>query len=298
MATLDVLIPHFCNPAGLERSVASVLAQTWTGDYRLVVVDDASPSSDFARIETFLAEIDVPCIVLRNAVNRGRPFTRNRLLDQVDADFVAWLDAGDTWHPKKLTLQFNHLNQMRLKNSPCSEFWISCNYEWIWENGRLRTYRQEVEADQIRELFMGTRLRAYLWTILAPASTFRQIGWFDESLPRLQDLDYFLRFVIAGGKITKPETKRFLCRYYKSDSGRNGEEIFKCNQIILRKYEPFLLHYGNKFVRMRRFNAAMLGMRVARNNRHAGQISKFVARTFWTHPFLAVSRLASGTYAP
>lgn len=298
MATLDILIPHFRDAEGFERSLNSVITQSWTGDYRLVVVDDASPAADVARVEALLARVDTPSLLLRNERNRGRPFTRNRLLDHVDGDFVAWLDAGDTWHPEKLALQFSRVNQLRRESFSAHECWITCNYEWLWENGRRRQCVQEVDNDHLRELFMGTNLRAYLWTILAPSSTFRQVGWFDERLPRLQDLDYFIRFVIAGGEIRKPLTKRFLARYYKSDFGRDSKTIYQCNKMIFKKYEAFLMRYGKNFVRMREFNAALLGMRVARNNGQIGRSFAFFARTFWTHPMLATWRLASGGYAP
>ena len=52
---LDVLMPHFRDVAGLTLSLASVAGQGWTGDLRLVVVDDGSPEADFAAVRA-LAE--------------------------------------------------------------------------------------------------------------------------------------------------------------------------------------------------------------------------------------------------
>ena len=51
---------------------------------------------------------------------------------------------------------------------------------------------------------LGRRLRAYLWTLLGTARAFKAAGRFDERLPRLQDLDYFLRFIAAGGTLVVP----------------------------------------------------------------------------------------------
>ena len=73
-----------------------------------------------------------------------------------------------------------------------------------------------------RALLIGTDLRAYLWTLLSRADTLRNVGWFDERLPRLQDLDFFLRFALKGGRIVAPETNEALCIYHKTDLGRSA----------------------------------------------------------------------------
>ena len=81
--------------------------------------------------------------MLRNPPNRGRPYTRNRLLDAVDGDFVAWLDAGDVWYPSKLERQFDHLSRLRFEGEDVDRLWITCHYDWQWEGQRNRPVRQE-----------------------------------------------------------------------------------------------------------------------------------------------------------
>lgn len=291
MSTVDVLIPHFESVEGLRLSLETVAAQTWTGDLRIVVADDGSSPDAFARVEAAVAAtgkaMGAETVVLRHARNRGRPFTRNALLDAVDSPYVAWLDAGDIWYPRKLELQFEQINRLRLAGEPVERYWITCDYDWRWVGAKERRTSQDIEGDQIRALLMGKTLRAYLWTILAPAASLRWTGRFDEKLPRLQDLDYFIRFAAAGGRIDKPRTKLPLCLYDKSDLGRDAVQIRACNARIAAKHQPLHLRYGYRFERMRRYEAELHSARFARNNGAGRLCAWYLARAFRAHPALA-----------
>ena len=95
MATLDILIPHYNDIDGLELTLRSIAAQTWRGETRIVIVDDGS-APDSARAAREIGEaFSQPVTFIANARNRGRPYTRNVLLDAIDSPYVAWLDAGE-----------------------------------------------------------------------------------------------------------------------------------------------------------------------------------------------------------
>jgi glycosyltransferase involved in cell wall biosynthesis len=287
--SLDVLIPHYRDLDGLRRSIASVAEQTWTGDIRMVVVDDGSPDRDYRALQALLENQPVPFTLARNEENRGRPYTRNRLLDSIDSEYVAWLDAGDTWYPPKLDLQFEHISRLRMAGEDMSRIWVTCHYDWQREGARCYPVRQEVKGDQLKELFLGDRLRCYLWTLVAPASTFRAVGEFDEDLPRLQDVDYFIRFVRAGGKLVTPPTRKSMCCYYKSDLGRSAREIRRCNEQIFAKYRTSIEKYGREFQSVIRYNAETLSARYAKNNSDNITRAWYIGRAFVAHPQLAFS---------
>ncbi len=99
MATLDILIPHYNDSEALDLTLRSIAAQTWDGTTRVVIVDDGSRPEE-ANAARAVAEAFVhPVTFIANPRNRGRPYSRNVLLDSIDAPFVAWLDAGDDWYP-------------------------------------------------------------------------------------------------------------------------------------------------------------------------------------------------------
>ena len=284
MSRLDILLPHYKDIEGLALSLASIAEQTWTGDMRIVIVDDGSPRADFAAVEALAAEQELPVVLKHNKQNCGRPYTRNRLLSLVDSEYVAWLDAGDEWYPEKIERQFEHLSRLRFAGEDVSRVWITCNYDWQWAGRRARYKVQEIDSEQVRELMLGERLRAYLWTLLGTAESFKSVGPFDEALPRLQDLDYFIRFVRGGGILSAPVQRGGLCRYYKSDVGRDAAEIHRCNQRIFDKYRTSYQRYGPDFVSQIRYNAETLSARYAKNNGANLTRGWYLAKAFAASP--------------
>jgi GT2 family glycosyltransferase len=123
-----------------------------------------------------------------------------------------------------------------------------------------------------------------LWTLLARASSFREVGPFDEQLPRLQDVDYFVRFIRAGGTLVTPPYAGALCRYHKSDLGRSAHEIRQCNKSIFEKNRTSLEQYGREFVSTVRYNAETLSARYAKNNRNTLGRAYYIARAFGADP--------------
>lgn len=271
---------------GLSLSLASIRAQTWTGDIRIVVVDDGSPKKEFRAAQALLEDQPLPFALLRNDENRGRPYTRNRLLDSIDGEYVAWLDVGDVWYPEKIALQFEHIQRLRFAGRDLGRIWVTCDYDWQREGARRYVVQQVTEGDQLRELFLGERLRAYLWTLLARADTFRAVGRFDEQLPRLQDLDYFIRFVRAGGTISNVPKREPLCLYEKSDVGRSAHEIRRCNHRIFAKHRTSFERYGREFISATRCNAERLSARYAKHNGDTLGRIYYIGKAFMARPGL------------
>jgi glycosyltransferase involved in cell wall biosynthesis len=296
MATLDILIPHFNDAAALDMTLRSIAAQTWPGAMRVVIVDDGSRRDD-AHAARAVAEAFVhPVTFIANARNRGRPYTRNVLLDSIDAPFVAWLDAGDEWYPQKLALQFAALEKAEAE-APGEALWMSCHYHWKWQDHQAyRIKRQLTDTDQVRALLIGTDLRAYLWTLLARAETFRNVGWFDENLPRLQDLDYFLRFVLKRGRIVEPGHSEALCIYHKSDLGRSAAQIRQCNTYIFDRYRVLYNRYGRKFVNTRLYHMEMHSARFAANNDDHELAREYMWKAARVRPRLFLRHLRRKTF--
>lgn len=283
MATLDILIPHCNDPEGLALTLESVSRQTWQGEKRLVVADDGSRADLRRTVEAIVERSDAKIDLIVNAVNRGRPYTRNILLDSIESPYVAWLDTGDEWYPKKLDAQFGHLFLLESMYTS-RRFWVTCNYDWAWVGGKKRKRVQKTDQEQVKALLVGSTLRAYLWTLLGSAQSFKDVGWFDERLPRLQDLDYFVRFVTHGGEIENVRDDEALCVYHKSDIGRDADEIRACNSHIFDKHRVLFNRYGEKFKAMRLYRMEMLSARFAQNNALGSLARHYMWKAFRTKP--------------
>jgi glycosyltransferase involved in cell wall biosynthesis len=106
---LTVGMPVYNDPIGVRRSVPSVMGQTWDGPIRLLIIDDGSNDETVTVLKSLAAkypQIDV----IRNERNHGRPAARNQILENVSEGYLAWLDAGDLWNPRKIEKQFSTLH--------------------------------------------------------------------------------------------------------------------------------------------------------------------------------------------
>lgn len=221
----------------------------WRGHWTRLRHRNGSPAADLAAAraacDRFRIQSRQELHLEVLSANQGRPAARNRLLDLSRAPYLAWLDAGDIWYPAKLSVQFAHLAAREIAGADPARLWVSCAYDWD-QGGQRRPVRQVVTDDPIRALLAGQDLRAYLWTLLGRAEAFRLAGRFDPRLPRLQDLDYFLTFLRAGGEITIPDDSAPMCCYFKSDIGRDAGQVAASYRLILAKASPVIADYPRR----------------------------------------------------
>lgn len=280
---IDVLIPHYNAVDDLAITLASVDAQGWDGAFRIVIADDGSEPEAVSRLRALVGARERPVILIENHVNKGRPFTRNVLLDAIESPYAAWIDAGDEWYPGKIAAQMDKAAALGGPES-AEPFWITCNFDWQWAGHAVERRYQDTEQDQVMALLRGKDLRAYLWTMLGPSRTFRDVGWFDETLPRLQDLDFCLRFLLKGGRLHMPATADSLCVYRKSDIGRDADQVRACHARIFDKHRVLYTRYGPKFTRVQLYNMEIHAARFAANNNDGWKRRYYLWRAFKYRP--------------
>lgn len=93
----SVVIPTYNSGKYLLRAMQSVFDQSFR-DYEIIVVDDASTDDTEQLIAPFLDKVSY----IRKIYNSGSAIARNAGIDVAKGDFIAFLDADDSWHPDKL----------------------------------------------------------------------------------------------------------------------------------------------------------------------------------------------------
>jgi glycosyltransferase involved in cell wall biosynthesis len=96
---LSVGIPAYDRPAGLERAVRSVLAQTLE-DLEVVVSDDASPDPAVARAGERLAAADARVRFSRREANLGHVGNYRWVLGAARGEHFMWLSDDDWLDPE------------------------------------------------------------------------------------------------------------------------------------------------------------------------------------------------------
>jgi glycosyltransferase involved in cell wall biosynthesis len=97
---ISVVIPLYNKAEHIQRSVDSVLAQTYR-DFELLVVDDGSVDGSGDIVREY-ADSRIRVIVQANA---GPGAARNRGLREARGEYIAFLDADDEWLPTYLEEQ-------------------------------------------------------------------------------------------------------------------------------------------------------------------------------------------------
>lgn len=111
--SVSVVIPHYRAAHTIERALLSVLAQT-VQPVEIVIVDDASPDQDFNDLQVVVNQYSDRVLLRRLPENCGPSTARNLGWDTATGEFVAFLDADDSWVADKLAVQLKFVRDMRL----------------------------------------------------------------------------------------------------------------------------------------------------------------------------------------
>lgn len=106
-APVSVVIPCYECAETIARGMSSVAAQTWLPK-EVVVVDDGSRDREALRVAVEVQRDVSPGLKLRLVRlnnNQGPGVARNAGWEAAECPYVAFLDADDSWHPRKIEIQ-------------------------------------------------------------------------------------------------------------------------------------------------------------------------------------------------
>lgn len=174
---VSVIIPVFNGGRYLAAAIDSVLAQTYR-PVEIIVVDGGSTdnSADIARSYRNIRYV--------YQQNQGVAIARNTGLDAARGDYIAWLDADDTWPAHKLQTQVNFLLQ-----HPLTGYTIA-RIRNVIEPGV--TYPPQVMQHILKEDQIG------LPTIVARKEVFSIVGGFNPRFGVAEDFEWVARAKDAG----------------------------------------------------------------------------------------------------
>ena len=104
LAPVSVVVPCFRCTATVERVVASVANQTWR-PAELILVDDGSGDATLALLQSIQSRYGDWVKVVALPVNVGAAGARNAGWQDATQAYIAFLDADDAWHPRKIEIQ-------------------------------------------------------------------------------------------------------------------------------------------------------------------------------------------------
>lgn len=110
LSSVSVVIPCFRCAATIDRAVASVACQSAL-PAELILVEDASGDDTLPALHRLKDRFQAGWIrIVAQSKNSGAGSARNAGWDAARAEYVAFLDADDAWHPKKIEIQLQAMS--------------------------------------------------------------------------------------------------------------------------------------------------------------------------------------------
>ena len=104
---VSVIMPVYNVQHFVKSAINSVLLQTFT-DFELIIVNDCATDKSLAICQSVL---DHRIRIVNHKQNKGLAAARNTGIRHAIGRYIAFIDSDDMWHPDKLKLHVEHLNQ-------------------------------------------------------------------------------------------------------------------------------------------------------------------------------------------
>jgi len=135
---VSIVIPCYNSQNTIVRALNSVIDQTYT-NYEIIIVDDFSQDDTIKLIEQFIIENrTIEIRILKQSINKGASFARNRGIENAKGNLIALLDSDDFFHPQKLEIINNIFNKYKYIDMLGHSFTINRIEENIVFNKKIK----------------------------------------------------------------------------------------------------------------------------------------------------------------
>ena len=185
---VSVVIPAYNAEAAIARAILSALGQT-ASPLEVIVVDDGSSDTTASVVESIVE--DSRLRLLRQPVNHGPSAARNRGLDAARGEWIAYLDADDSWHPEKLERCLALIKDHK-------------DAQLIYHRYITGTFPERLpELSPRKQSWRSMLLRNPVATPTAMHPVAADLRW-NEEMRHMEDHDFFLRLAERGPVVFLP----------------------------------------------------------------------------------------------
>lgn len=184
---VSVILPTYNRSNTIQRSINSVLKQTYS-NIEVIVVDDASCDNT----ETIVRSInDHRITYIKHDQQKGGSIARNTGIGTARGEFIAFQDSDDEWMPSKLEKQM----ALMLSGNPDRDIIYSGFIKFSHKNKKM-SYQPETwvntrSTDVSRQLSYGNFIGTV--TLLCSKNLILESGGFHPNLPKFQDWELAIR---------------------------------------------------------------------------------------------------------
>lgn len=225
--TVSIIIPTYNRAYLIERSIKSVLDQTYK-DFEVIIVDDASTDNTEEIIRLFENN---KIKYVKNETNKGANAARNTGLQLSKGKYVAFQDSDDEWLPTKLEKQINILihSDPKIGVVYTGYYRIKNNVREYIPSSSIVQKEGDLHSVLLKKNFIG------MPTVVIKKECFEKVGMFDERLPRLQDWEMWIR-ISKHYEFKFIDTPLVLAHYQQDSITNNQNAVKEALKIIVEKH--------------------------------------------------------------
>ncbi len=219
---ISVVVPTFNRADFLDRTIKSILEQTYKAK-EIIIIDDGS--SD--KTKKVVAKYDIKYIYQKN---NGVSSARNRGMKEAKNKWIAFLDSDDEWEKQKLQKQVEfHKKNKDILCSHTGEKWVRKG-KIVKYSSRLKKPKNKCFLDNLPTCKIAAS------SVLCHKKIFDKVGMFDESFKVCEDYDMWLRMTLFFqiGLINEPLIVKYAGHFQLSG------EIFAIDRYHLKSLVKFL----------------------------------------------------------
>jgi len=229
MPLISAIIPTYKREDVLNKSIETVIKQTYKGDIEIIIVDD-SPAYN-THLENIKTPINRKIRYIYNGKPQGSPYARNIGIQQSKGEYVAFLDDDDRWLPEKTSKQLELMK--KYKRCPLV---ICYSHDMRFGQDRIQKPPEVISHKTIIKSFNLSSTSSYFVRSRWLNIMCKDKEYFDISLPSAQEYDLAIRLSMFDDVRCVPEVliEQFACSGQISE---NWNRKIKGIKAIAKKYK-------------------------------------------------------------
>lgn len=183
---LSIITITYNNLFGLQRTVVSVMAQTWH-DWELIVVDGGSSDGT----QAWLNELHMPAIRWISETDKGVYDAQNKGIRMATGDYCFFLNAGDVFCTADVL--------ERMFAQQCTADILYGNEVVVDASGKRVGYCKGVERPAFLDLYLSCMKHQ---ATFIRREMFARYGTYDDTLQIVADWEWFFRVIGFHNEVT------------------------------------------------------------------------------------------------
>lgn len=186
MPFFSVIIPVFNKEQFLEKTLQSVLNQTFS-DFEIIIVNDGSTDES----ETKILKFEDSRIRYFSKPNEGVSMAKNLGIEKSSSDFICFLDADDYWYPAFLETIHHYIQKFPEQKVFGTAYEIETTKKVLPAQYSI----DKTNDIEIVDYFKSSLKESLICTssVAIHKDVFKAVATFNAALKNLEDIDLWIR---------------------------------------------------------------------------------------------------------